>query len=60
MDIPSDYEADMEANWAMIGLEKEVSKAKDRQRAREELLSFLETHPDLKRFYLLCKAVDKY
>lgn len=60
MDIPSDYEADMESNWAMVGLEKEVAKAKDRQKARADLLVFLDSHAEFKQFYLLCKAVDKY
>ena len=60
MDIQSDYEKDMEANWAMIGLEKEVEKAKDRQKARQDLMEFLNQNPLFKTFYLLCKAVDKY
>jgi hypothetical protein len=37
-----------------------VEKAKDRQKAREELMAFLEAHPDLKQFYLLSKAIEKY
>lgn len=60
MDIESDYEKDMEANWAILGLEKEVAKAKDRQTAREELMGFLESNPAFKRFYMLMKMVDRY
>lgn len=58
--IESDYEKDMDANWAIAGLEKEVLKAQDRAEARKQLLAFLYANPPFKRFYELCKAVDKY
>lgn len=58
--ISSDYEKDMESEWAIEGLKREVEKAKDRQKAREDLTRFLEGHPDFKTFYLLVKAVEKY
>ncbi len=58
--IDSDYEKDMEANWAMVGLEREAAKALDRQKARADLLVFLRSHPEFQEFYLLLKAVEKY
>jgi hypothetical protein len=60
MDIGSDYEKDMESNWAIVGLEKEVQKAKDRQLSRERLMKFLDDHEDFKMYYELMKGVDKY
>lgn len=59
-EISSDYEKDMEANWAIVGLQREVAKAQDRQKAREDLMKFLNSHPDFNLFYLLCRATDKY
>lgn len=59
-EIQSDYEKDMESNWAIVGLEKEVQKAKDRQKAREELMAFLDENPRFKQFYLLTEAIHKY
>lgn len=59
-EIQSDYEKDMESNWAIVGLEKEVQKAKDRQKARADLMQFLDQHPLFKQFYLLTEAIRKY
>ncbi len=59
-EISSDYEKDMEANWAIRGLENEVLKAQSRYNARRELLAFLEANPPFKRFYEMTKAVDRY
>lgn len=59
-DDMSDYAKDMEVVWEEERLKELIINARDRVSAHEELLTWLESHPDFKMFWNLLKRSERY